>query len=99
GLQKKDAAETGNHVDTEKGDNENLEDEVALTELEAAEKAEKEEKGDNENLEDEAALAELEAAEKAEKGLQKKDAAETGNHVGTEKGDNENLEDEAALAE
>ncbi|KAI3902812.1 hypothetical protein MKW92_025509, partial [Papaver armeniacum] len=39
GLQNNDAAETGNHIDTEKGDNENLEDEAALAELEAAEKA------------------------------------------------------------
>ncbi|KAI3897595.1 hypothetical protein MKX03_020854, partial [Papaver bracteatum] len=38
GLQNKDPAETGNHVDPEKGDNENFENEAALAELEAVEK-------------------------------------------------------------
>ncbi|KAI3867423.1 hypothetical protein MKX03_036550, partial [Papaver bracteatum] len=64
GLQNKYFAETGNHVDTEKGDNKNLEDKAALAELEVAEKTgqngPKSEymphrlERDNENLENEA---------------------------------------------
>ncbi|KAI3859130.1 hypothetical protein MKW92_020889, partial [Papaver armeniacum] len=68
GLPNKNDARAGQH-----GEDENLEDEAALAEVEAAEKGilqsnEKEgenvQHGEDENLEDEAALAEVEAAEK-----------------------------------
>ncbi|XP_026383605.1 uncharacterized protein LOC113279110 [Papaver somniferum] len=84
GLQSNDAAETGKHVDTEKG-------EYMPQRLERENLPESAQHGDNENLEDEAALAELEAGEKAcqngQKGEYMPQRLETAQH-----GDNENLE-------